>query len=532
MGNTYSNKKKLDSKGRMGLQQNSVQQTNNLEETYDISEHSLGEGSRTSIRQGTLKKYTKTERSSGVAIKLYNGKAEIQPDLKLEAEILRECDHPNIVTLFEVAKVGKNLSLVMELCSGGPVLDRCPYTENMASRVVRQVCSAVAYLHSKHIVHRDIECSNIMFATEDKNADVKLVDFGSATFLDMVPGHKGAFKFLHEKTGSMHVMAPEVIKMRYGPKVDIWSIGVVTYMLLQDGKPPIYGNSIAETERKILQGSIDYRGWTHSTLAKEFIQLCCCINAGQRMSSAEARKHPWIEKVIAKKNLPNELVASFDIFRMSPPLKRLGLNVLAKKQKVSKYTSLWDDLDTSESGTLTRDEFMDGFKNSGSSDEELNDLFIKLDVNCNGEILYTEFLAATLENSGEIEEADIKEAFDLISKNGKVITKKDVQRVVGVKRKRKADEEMLKEEIDSIFEKKDKIDYESFASLFEHGYTAQIGMDSIMETSLNEEQLSKLKDDNVEHLSVVMESMVGNFDFEPSEQFQETVRRSMEEKKG
>lgn len=176
----------------MSLQQNVVQQTNELNETYDVSEHYLGEGTRTSIKQGTLKKYTKTERSQGVAIKLYNGKAELQPDLKLEAEILRECDHPNIVKLFEVAKVGKQLSLVMELCSGGPVLSRCPYTEKMASRVIRQVCSAVAYLHSKHIVHRDIECSNIIFATDDKNSDIKLVDFGSATFLDMVPGQQGA----------------------------------------------------------------------------------------------------------------------------------------------------------------------------------------------------------------------------------------------------------------------------------------------------------------------------------------------------
>ncbi|KAL3932646.1 MAG: hypothetical protein SGBAC_010749 [Bacillariaceae sp.] len=511
MGNQQSSKK-LDKKGRMTLQKNVVQQTNNLEDTYDISKEQLGEGSSTNIKQGTLKQYTKTERSAGVAIKLYNGKAEIQPDLKLEAEILRECDHPNIVKLFEVAKVGKQLSLVMELCSGGPVLDRCPYTEKMASRVIRQVCSAVAYLHSKQIVHRDVECSNIMFATDDKNSDIKLVDFGSATFLDMVPGHKGAFKFLHEKTGSMHVMAPEVIKMRYGPKVDVWSIGVVT----------------ADTERKILQGSIDYRGWSHSSQAKDFIQFCCCVGEGQRMSSAEARKHLWIEKTIDKKNLPNELVASFDLFRMSPPLKRLGLNVLAQKHHKSNYSGIWEKLDTSESGTLTRDEFMDGFKHTGSSQEELNDLFIKLDINCNGEILYTEFLAATLENSGEIMESEIREAFALISKNDKYITKKDVQKMVGAKRKRKVDEDMLKEEIDSIFKDTDKVDYESFAMLFEHGYTAQVGMDAIMETSLNEEQLSKLKeDDNVEHLSVVMESMVGNFDFDPTQDFRDQVEDGM-----
>lgn len=188
MGNNAS--ASLDRSGRPSLQQNLVQQKNKLEDTYNISERSLGEGTATSIKQGTLKKYTKTERTAGVAIKLYDGKAEIQPDLKLEAEILRECDHPNIVKLFEVAHVGKHLSLVLELCSGGPVLSRAPYAEKVASHVVRQLCSAVAYLHSKNIVHRDIDCSNILFAKPDKY-DVKLVDFGSATFLDMLPGKGG-----------------------------------------------------------------------------------------------------------------------------------------------------------------------------------------------------------------------------------------------------------------------------------------------------------------------------------------------------
>jgi len=525
MGNDTS---KLSKKGRRGIHQNVVQ-GNNLEDSYDISDNSLGEGSSTSIKQGTMKHYTKTERTRGVAIKLYNGKAELQPDLKKEAEILRECDHPSIVKLFEVAKVGKGLSLVMELCRGGSLLDRMPYTEKQASRVIRQLCSAVSYLHSKNIVHRDIECSNIMFATTDENCDIKLVDFGSATFLDMVPNVVGAFRFLNEKTGSMHVMAPEVIKMRYGPKADVWSIGIVTYMLLEDGKPPIHGSTIAETERKILQGSIDYRNWSHSGQVKEFIQCCCSINSGQRMSSAEARKHPWVEKTISQRNLPNALVASFDLFRLAPPLKRLALNVLAKKCPPSQYSGIWENLDSTESGTLTRDEFMDGFKNTGSSPEELADLFVKLDVNCNGVILYTEFLAATLENIGEIEEARIHEAFDLISKDGKKITKKDVQIVVGAvegaKRKHKLDEDMLKEEIDSIFKTTEKIYYESFARLFEHGYTAQVGMHAIMETSLNEEQLSQLKEDDRRHMSSIIESSYGELPSDvdvPSQELQET----------
>eukprot|EP00980_Cylindrotheca_fusiformis_P008604 scaffold1830_cov117-Cylindrotheca_fusiformis.AAC.3 len=502
MGNSSS----LDKKGRRSLQQNLVLQKNKLEDAYDMTHGSLGEGSATNIRQATLKKYTKTERTGGVAIKLYDGKAEIPPDLKLEAEILRECDHPNIVNLYEVAHVGKQLSLVLELCSGGSVLDRLPYEEKQASHIMRQVCSAVTYLHSKNIVHRDIDCSNILFREKDKH-DIKLVDFGSATFLDVVPEKGGAFKFLKDKTGSLHVMAPEVIKGRYGPKADVWAIGIVTYMLLNNGKKPFSGNSIPETETKILQGSIDYRGWKHSDDSKSFVQETAMVNAGHRLSAAQALKHTWVEKTIAKKNLPNELVVGFDLFRMAPPLKRIALNVLAKKSPPSQYREIWDALDTTRSGTLTREEFMEGFKNTGNSAEELADLFIKLDVNCNGEILYTEFLAATLENTNELEEAQIREAFDIISKNHKYIAKKDIKKVVGAKGKIKGDKDLLKEEIDEIFETRDKVEYEAFAQMFEHGFTAQTGMEAIIETSLNEEQLSRLReDDKSKHLAAIEES--------------------------
>ena len=93
------------------------------------------------------KKFTKTEQNTGVAIKLYNGKSKSAQDLKTEAMILSQCDHPNIVKLFEVTKVSGHMSLVLELCDGGSVLDRLPYTDSQASSIMRQVCSAVSYMH-------------------------------------------------------------------------------------------------------------------------------------------------------------------------------------------------------------------------------------------------------------------------------------------------------------------------------------------------------------------------------------------------
>lgn len=214
-----------------------------LEDAYNVS-NELGTGSSTQIKQATLKKYTKTERTRGVAIKLYDGKAEIPPDLKKEAHILGQLDHPNIVRLFEVLKVGNNRSLVLELCSGGPLLDRLPFKEDQASNIMRQLMSAVSYMHSKRIVHRDIDCSNILFRTPDENSEIKLIDFGSATELELVPNHPGAFKFLKDKTGSLQIMAPEVIRKRYGPGADVWSCGIVAYTILNEGKNPFLANSV------------------------------------------------------------------------------------------------------------------------------------------------------------------------------------------------------------------------------------------------------------------------------------------------
>jgi calcium-dependent protein kinase len=244
MGNAHGGKNKKN-KSKTGLSDNLVRnEKRQINDSYDVVEQALGKGTSTQIKLATSKKYSKTTRSSGVAIKLYDGKSDLPLDLKLEAAILSQCDHPNIVKLFELAKQQKQMSLVMELCTGGSIMDRMPYTEKRASHIMRQVTSAVAYLHNKHIVHRDIDLSNILFETKDEDSDVKLIDFGCATQLELIPGHPGAFTFLKERTGSVHIMAPELLKGRYGPKADVWSLGVCAYMLLNNGEHPFKGASV------------------------------------------------------------------------------------------------------------------------------------------------------------------------------------------------------------------------------------------------------------------------------------------------
>ena len=242
MGNKSSRSHlKSDSARSLGtLQDNLVTADNAHGADYDIS-GSLG---MAGFKKGQLKKYTKTSQTTdGVAIKLFNGKSRSTTDFKTEAAILGQCDHPNIVKLFEITKVDRKMSLILELCDGGNILSRLPYKEEQVGRIIKQICSAVSYMHGMNIVHRDIDCSNIMFTTSDKDSDVKLVDFGSACELETVPNHPGAFRFLKEKTGTLGIMAPEVIRGKYGPKADIWSIGVVAYTLLSNGKAPFKGTT-------------------------------------------------------------------------------------------------------------------------------------------------------------------------------------------------------------------------------------------------------------------------------------------------
>lgn len=240
------------------------------------------------------------------------------------------------------------------------------------------------------------------------------------------------------------------------------------------------------------------------------------VNAGFRLSAASAMAHPWLalaKKCASFKTLPNELVVSFDLFSIAPPLKRIALNALARNVKSSKYNEVFQSLNKSHSGVVSKEEFMEGFKNSGNSQEELDDLFEKLDMNNNDVITYTEFIAATLEAEGELEEEQLREAFAMISSNGRYITKKDVADIVSESLKGQSEMKVMRNKIEvqmnkfSKTHKQDKVHYDDFARMFEHGFDAYRSMDAIIEASLNEEQLNRMKeDDRKKHLEAIKEA--------------------------
>ncbi len=155
-------------------------------------------------------------------------------ELKNEIEILKNLDHPHIVRPIETFEYRRELFVVMELCSGGDLYSRDPYTEEQAARIISSILSAISFMHERNVIHRDIKYENVMFANPSPTAEVKLIDFG----LSKKYFHKD--DVMKEGVGTIYTMAPQVFMGQYTSKADVWSIGVLAYMLLSSHMP-FYG---------------------------------------------------------------------------------------------------------------------------------------------------------------------------------------------------------------------------------------------------------------------------------------------------
>ena len=228
-------------------------------------------------------------------------KDHIDDDLVLE-EMRREIDtmsklhHPNIVKLYEAYERRRHVYLVMEYCPGGDLTER-HFTEEECAQIVRNILSAVAYMHSHHVVHRDLKLENIMF---DRYGEIKIIDFGLATkYLS------DEFKVMTDKVGTLYTMAPQVLNGIYTSKCDLWSIGVITYMLLS-GLNPFWGPPRPmpwPKRRKIMIDRImrgeymrmDGLGWSNvSQDAKNFCKSLLLLDPDERPSAKQALQFAWI----------------------------------------------------------------------------------------------------------------------------------------------------------------------------------------------------------------------------------------------
>jgi len=213
-----------------------------------------------------------------------------------EVDILRLInlkEHPNIVALKDVLEDDDHVYIVMELCEGRTILDYIyqngTFDEPRAAQMIKEIASAIKACHDFGIIHRDLKLNNLLFQTKDKGSTLKVIDFGLAQFFD-----RG--DVLTNVIGSPAYMAPEVMERTYGPKVDIWSLGVVLYDLLV-GFHPFNGSTFTDVYEEIMKCRDLFVEdlWPYiSKGAKDLIQRMLTYNVNERLSASEVLKHPWI----------------------------------------------------------------------------------------------------------------------------------------------------------------------------------------------------------------------------------------------
>lgn len=262
-----------------------------------------------------------------------------------------------------------------------------------------RVLSAIRYMHDNGVVHRDLKFENIMFESSRNDASVKIIDFGlSKKFL-------GSPGIMTDRVGTIYTMAPQVLQGMYSSKADIWSIGVIAYMLLSASKPFHHKRRRVVID-KIMRGSFNFDSSAWESISEEamlFITHLLVVNPGDRPDAEEALKHEWIQKredlpdrkVVSTKSL-NKIHDNLSNYRHTSELKKLALTVIAHRstqKEILKLREVFEQFDTEKNGILSYEEFHNALKKTDFSKEMLDEIFHSVDINKNGHIMWTEVRA-------------------------------------------------------------------------------------------------------------------------------------------
>mmetsp|Transcript_17562 Transcript_17562/g.21453 ORF Transcript_17562/g.21453 Transcript_17562/m.21453 type:complete len:683 (+) Transcript_17562:151-2199(+) len=336
-------------------------------------------------------------------------------ELKNEIQIMKTLDHAHIAKLVETYENKGQLYMVLELCSGGDLYSRDPYTEDQAARIINNILSAVAFMHRHDIMHRDLKYENIMFANQSPNAEVKIIDFGLSK--KYMPS-----QILKDSVGTVYTMSPEILDGDYTNKADVWAVGVLSYMLLSS-QMPFYGRKRREILDKIARCNYDFKGrrWSLvSQSAKNFVSDLLIHDPDARPTAEEARKCFWLNSRSSSVRTATEddmdaVAHCFEHYAAHLTLQKLALVVIAHKsnsEEIGYLRNVFKRYDKDRHGEITLPEFRQCLEKYNYSDDYVETLFNAADLNGSGKLKYTEFLAATIESTELVTEERLAEAFD------------------------------------------------------------------------------------------------------------------------
>jgi len=344
-----------------------------------------------------------------------------------EIEILKKMDHPNIIKLYEVYESERSLYLIMEECKGGEIFDRIiqhiqekkMYSEKDAAIIFEQVMSCIAYCHNRNICHRDLKPENLLYlnAGDEKDNRIKVIDFGLSQACDR----------LKTKVGTAYYVSPEILSGNYTHLCDIWSAGVILYILLS-GDPPFNGANDNEIYTKIAQMKFSFPERKWKNISNDAKDLLChmIVPENERYTAEQVLAHPWF------KNASDVPLSSIEFndqnlfmnFVNGSFIKKMGLMFIASRldeNEINNLKNVFSAIDKGKDGQISFEELKKGLmelKSTHLSEEELKKMFDSIDVDKNGKIDYTEFIAATIEGANYYRQERLLEAFENFDKDG------------------------------------------------------------------------------------------------------------------
>ncbi|PIN19125.1 Ca2+/calmodulin-dependent protein kinase, EF-Hand protein superfamily [Handroanthus impetiginosus] len=325
-------------------------------------------------------------------------------DVRKEVKILRALTgHSNLIKFYDAYEDHDNVYIVMELCEGGELLDRIlsrggKYTEDDAKIVIIQILNVVAFCHLQGVVHRDLKPENFLFTSKEENSALKAIDFGLSDFVK--PDER-----LNDIVGSAYYVAPEVLHRAYSTEADVWSIGVIAYILLC-GSRPFWARTESGIFRAVVKAEPTYEEppWpTLSSEAKDFVKRLLNKDPRKRMTAAQAMCHPWIRNT-------NNIKVPLDIlifklmktYMRSSPLRKAALRALSKTLTEEELFYLKEQfalLEPNKNGTISLDNIKTALKKNATdamNESRIYDFLASLNALQYRRMDFEEFCAAAL----------------------------------------------------------------------------------------------------------------------------------------
>ena len=340
------------------------------------------------------------------AVKVISKVEHIHADenLVLELEAVGKLDHPHILKLYALYVSLQSIAIVSEYLSGGELFDYFIHlgriTEQEAATIMRQVLSAISHCHQNGVVHRDLKPENLMLEkpySESQEITIKIIDFGASSLLGP-EGH------LEKVTGTSLYIAPEVLERNYNEKCDVWSCGVILYMLLA-GFPPFTGHSVHEILANVRKTKVSFKHSAFQAVskqAKNLIKRMLTKNATERISSKEALHDVWIENY--RSSATEAITMPLDNLRQFHAGIKLQKAVMAfiasqmlNPSQTASIKATFEILDLDGDGRLSKQELLTAYSHVTTEAEAIfivESLMKEVDSDKNGFIDYTEFLTA------------------------------------------------------------------------------------------------------------------------------------------